>query len=58
MSAVNLAIGVALGIVFGAGPPESLLVFVLLVGLLSLIVVLYDRFSLVGAQRASVQRAA
>jgi hypothetical protein len=51
MSVVNLAIGVALGIVFGAGPPESLPVFVLLVGLLSLIVVLYDRFAAVGASR-------
>ena len=58
MSAVNMAIGVALGIVFGAGSPDSLLVFVLLVGLLSLTVVLYDRFSMVGAQRAEAQRRA
>jgi hypothetical protein len=57
MSVVNLAIGVALGIVFGAGPPDSLPVFVLLVGLLSLIVVLYDRFAAIGAQRAEARAA-
>ena len=51
MTAVNLGIGVALGLVFGAGASESLGVYVTLVGLLSLIVVLYDRFAAVGAQR-------
>ena len=51
MSAVNLGIGLLLGVVFGAGPPESLAVYVLLIGLLSLIVVLYDRYSAVGARR-------
>lgn len=51
MSAVNLGIGLVLGVVFGAGPPESLAVYVLLIGLLSLIVVLYDRYSAVGARR-------
>jgi hypothetical protein len=51
MSAVNLGIGVVLGIVFGAGPPDSLAIFVLLVALLSLIVVLYDRFAAVGERR-------
>jgi hypothetical protein len=58
MSIVNLVIGVVLGVVFGAGPPESLPVFVLLVALLSLIVVLYDRFAAVGAQRAEARVAA
>ena len=58
MSIVNLVIGVVLGVVFGAGPPESLPVFVLLVALLSLIVVLYDRFAAVGAQRAEARAAA
>ena len=57
MSAVNLAIGVVLGMVFGSGPPESLAVFVLLVALLSLIVVLYDRFAAVGAQRVEAAAA-
>lgn len=51
MSAVNLLIGVVLGMVFGIGRPDSLAVYLLLVGLLSLIVVLYDRYALVGAQR-------
>ena len=58
MSAINLAIGVALGILFGAGPPDSVAVFATLVGLLSLIVVLFDRFASVGAQRFGVQAAA
>jgi hypothetical protein len=57
MTAVNLAIGVALAVVFGGGPPESAWVYVTLVGLLSLIVVLYDRFAAVGDRRARAVRA-
>jgi hypothetical protein len=51
MTAVNLVIGVALGIVFGSGPPESAIVFAFLVALLSLIVVLFDRFEATARQR-------
>lgn len=51
MTVVNLAIGVAIGIVFDIGRLESLAVYVLLVALLSLIVVLYDRFGAIGARR-------
>jgi hypothetical protein len=51
MTAVNLVIGVVLALVFGSGAPDSVTIFAFLVGLLSLITVLFDRFDLVAGDR-------
>ena len=58
MTAVNAAIGIGIGLLLPAAQALPLVEFLFLIGVLSLIVVLYDRSTALGRERRSVLAAA